>query len=100
MLMLAPFAPHLSEELWRRMGHSASLAYAPFPTADPALLAAEAVTYPVQVNGKVRGRVEVAADAAEETVRQEALAAVAEHLDGRDPRKVIVIPNRMVSIVV
>jgi leucyl-tRNA synthetase len=100
VLMLAPVAPHLAEELWRRLGHEGSLAYAPFPTADPALLAAEAVTYPVQVNGKVRGRVEVAADADEDAVRRAALAAVAEHLSDREPRKVIVIPNRMVSVVV
>ena len=65
--MVAPFAPHLAEELWRRMGHEASLAYADFPVADPALLVAESVTYPVQVNGKVRGRIEVAADATEDT---------------------------------
>src|SRR5690606_19767802 len=55
VLMVSPFAPHLGEELWRRLGHTESLAYHPFPVADPALLVAESVTYPVQVNGKVRG---------------------------------------------
>ena len=64
--MLAPFAPHLAEELWRRLGHDAIAGLRDFPVADPALLVAESVTYPVQVNGKVRGRVEVAADAAED----------------------------------
>ena len=63
VLMLSPFAPHMAEELWRRLGHEESLAYEPFPVADPALLVAESVTYPVQVNGKVRGRVEVSPDA-------------------------------------
>ena len=100
VLMVAPFAPHLAEELWRRMGHEESLAYEPFPVADPALVAAETVTYPVQVNGKVRGRVEVAADAGEDEVRAAALAEVASHLAGREPRKVIVVPGRMVSVVV
>jgi leucyl-tRNA synthetase len=100
VLMVSPFAPHLAEELWRRLGHPNTLAYEPFPTADPAWLVAESVTYPVQVNGKVRARVEVPADAAEEAVRETALAAVAEHLGGREPRKVIVIPGRMVSVVV
>ena len=57
------------------------------------------MTYPVQVNGKVRGRVEVAADAAEETVRAAALEAVAGQLGGKEPRKVIVVPGRMVSVV-
>jgi leucyl-tRNA synthetase len=99
VLMVSPFAPHLAEELWRRLGHPGSLAYEAFPVADPALLVAESVTYPVQVNGKVRGRVEVAADAAEEEVRKAALAAVGEHLAGREPRKVIVVPGRMVSVV-
>jgi leucyl-tRNA synthetase len=100
VLMVSPFAPHLGEELWRRLGHPESLAYEAFPVADPALLVAESVTYPVQVNGKVRGRVEVAADAAEEEVRAAALASVAEQIAGREPRKVIVVPGRMVSVVV
>ncbi|SCG63248.1 leucine--tRNA ligase [Micromonospora inositola] len=99
VLMLAPFAPHIAEELWRRLGHDSSLAYADFPTADPALLVAETVTYPVQINGKVRGRIEVPADADEETVRAAALAAVDGALDGRVPRKVIVVKGRMVSVV-
>jgi leucyl-tRNA synthetase len=97
--MVSPFAPHIAEELWARLGHEDSVAYADFPVADPALLVAESVTYPVQVNGKVRGRVEVAADAAEEAVRAAALAEVAEYLSG-EPKKVIVVPGRMVSVVV
>jgi leucyl-tRNA synthetase len=100
VLMVAPFAPHLAEELWHRLGHPTSLAYAPFPVADPAHLVAESVTYPVQVGGKVRGRVEVPADADEPAVRSAALAAIAEHLAGREPRKVIVVPGRMVSVVI
>lgn len=99
VLMVAPFAPHVAEELWRRLGHDTSLTYADFPTADPALLVAETVTYPVQINGKVRGRVEVPADASEETVRAAALEAVASSLAGKTPRKVIVIKGRMVSVV-
>ncbi|MGK5520566.1 leucine--tRNA ligase [Micromonospora sp. URMC 107] len=99
VLMLAPFAPHVAEELWRRLGHDTSLTYADFPTADPALLVAETVTYPVQINGKVRGRVEVPADAPEETVRAAALEAVASSLAGKEPRKVIVVSGRMVSVV-
>jgi leucyl-tRNA synthetase len=100
VLMLSPFAPHIAEELWERLGHSESLAYEPFPVADPSLLVAESVTYPVQVGGKVRARIEVAADAAEDDVRAAALAAVADQLGGREPRKVIVVPGRMVSVVV
>ncbi|RKR87201.1 leucyl-tRNA synthetase [Micromonospora pisi] len=99
VLMLAPFAPHIAEELWQRLGHDSSLTYASFPVADPALLVADTVTYPVQINGKVRGRVEVAADASEETVRAAALAEIADQLAGKEPRKVIVVPGRMVSVV-
>ncbi|MFC6020399.1 leucine--tRNA ligase [Plantactinospora solaniradicis] len=99
LLMLSPFAPHVAEELWQRLGHAESLAYEPFPVADPTMLVAETVTYPVQVNGKVRGRVEVPADAAESDVRQAALAAVADQLGGKEPRKVIVVSGRMVSVV-
>ncbi|WP_328372014.1 leucine--tRNA ligase [Micromonospora zamorensis] len=99
VLMVAPFAPHLAEELWRKLGHDTSLTYADFPTADPALLVADTVTYPVQVNGKVRGRIEVPADTAEEAVRAAALEAVAAALAGKEPRKVIVVKGRMVSVV-
>ena len=99
VLMVAPVAPHLAEELWQRLGHPTSLAYVDFPIADPALLVAETITYPVQVGGKVRGRVEVPADASEEAVRAAALAEVSGHLGGATPRKVIVVPGRMVSIV-
>jgi leucyl-tRNA synthetase len=100
VLMMSPFAPHLAEELWRRLGHGDTLAYAGFPVADPALLVAESITYPVQVNGKVRGRVEVAPDTTEDSVRAAALAEVAEVLAGREPRKVIVVPGKLVSVVV
>jgi len=100
VLMMSPFAPHLAEELWRKLGHDDTLAYADFPVADPALLVAESITYPVQVNGKVRGRVEVAPDTTEDVVRAAALAEVTEALAGREPKKVIVVKGRLVSVVV
>ncbi|GAA0735051.1 leucine--tRNA ligase [Dactylosporangium roseum] len=98
--MIAPFAPHLAEELWQRLGNESSIAYADFPAADPAFLVAESVTYPVQVNGKVRGKIEIAADAPEDAVREAALTAVESHLSGKQPKKVIVVAGRMVSVVV
>ncbi|GIJ49902.1 leucine--tRNA ligase [Virgisporangium aliadipatigenens] len=100
VLMTSPFAPHLAEELWRKLGHEGSIAYVDFPTPDESQLVAESVTYPVQVNGKVRARVEVPADASEEDVRAAALEAVASSLGGKEPRKVIVVAGRMVSVVV
>ncbi len=100
VLMVAPFAPHLAEELWGRMGHDETLTYHPYPTADPALLVIESVTYPVQINGKVRGRIMVDPAADEDQVRAAAIAEVAGLLGGQEPRKVIVVAGRMVSIVV
>ncbi len=101
VLMTAPLAPHIAEEMWSRLGHAKSLAHGPFPVADPALLVAEQVEYPIQVKGKVRSRVTVAADAPVQEVERAALAdnRIMEILDGAAPRKVVVVPGRMVSIV-
>ena len=86
--------------LWWRLGHAGTLAYEPFPAADPAFLVAATITLPVQLNGKVRARVEVAVDEDEAVVRVAALAAIAADLDGQSPRKVIIVPGRVVSVVV
>ncbi|OQO90676.1 leucine--tRNA ligase [Saccharomonospora piscinae] len=101
VLMLAPMCPHLAEELWRRLGHEESLVHGPFPTADERYLVDETVEYPIQVNGKVRSRITVAADADQEAVRKAALAdeKIAALLDGAEPRKVIVVPSRLVNVV-
>ncbi|OBG91437.1 leucine--tRNA ligase [Mycobacterium sp. E3251] len=102
VLMLAPLAPHMAEELWARLGHTTSLARGPFPQADPAYLVDDSVEYPVQVNGKVRGRVVVAADADQDTLKAAALSdeKVQAFLAGANPRKVIVVPGRLVNLVV
>ncbi len=102
VLMVAPLAPHLAEELWMRLGHDDSLARGPFPAADERYLVENTVEYPVQVNGRVRGRVTVAADADGDTVEAAALAEekVVSFLDGRTPKKVIVVPGRLVNVVV
>jgi leucyl-tRNA synthetase len=101
VLLLSPFAPHLAEELWGRLGHRESLAYERWPAADPALLVAETITIAVQVNGKRRDEIVVAADADDEAIRTAALAApnVRKHLDGREPRKVIIVKGRLVNVV-
>ena len=102
VLMLAPFAPHTAEELWERFGHGGGLAAARWPAYDAEAAKAEAVVVPVQVNGKVRGRVTVAPDATETEMREAALAepAVRAHLDGKEVVKVVVAPGRLVSLVV
>jgi leucyl-tRNA synthetase len=102
VLMVAPLAPHIAEELWERIGHTDTLAYEPFPKADPALLVSESVEVPVQIGGKVRSRVTVPVGADEATHESlaRADARIAELLDGTTVRKVIVVPGRLVNFVV
>jgi leucyl-tRNA synthetase len=102
VLMMAPLAPHVAEELWSRLGHEQTLAYEPFPVADPAYLVEDTVTAVVQVQGKVRAKLEVAPDISSRTWRRPALAdgAVQRAIDGRDVRKVIVRAPKLVSVVV
>ncbi|WP_209372434.1 leucine--tRNA ligase [Brevibacterium renqingii] len=100
-IMLAPFAPHLAEELWQRLGHDATVTYASFPEADPRHLVADTVTCVVQVKGKVRARLEVAPDISEEdleTLARESPNAV-KALGGAGIRKVIVRAPKLVNIV-
>ena len=101
VLMVAPLAPHLAEELWSRLGHAGSLAHEPFPVADPAMLVEHTVTCVVQVAGKVRDRLEVSPDVAEDALRELALArpAVQRALAGRDVRTVVVRAPRLVNVV-
>ena len=101
-LLLSPLAPHLAEELWEILGHEQTLAYEPWPAYDPALLKDEEVEVPVQVNGKVRGRVVVPAEA--DTAGIEAAARheprIAALLEGKTVRKVVVVPGKLVNFVV
>jgi len=102
MLMLSPFTPHMAEELWEQTGHPGGIVFAPWPSFDPAVAKAEEVVIPVQVNGKVRGRVTVAADSSEDEIREAALAdsSVAAHIAGKTVVKVIVAKGKLVSVVV
>ncbi|MFI0486188.1 leucine--tRNA ligase [Actinomadura sp. 9N215] len=100
VLMVAPLAPHVAEELWRRMGHAESLLYADFPEADPALVAERVVTLPVQVNGRTRFTVEVPAEAGEDEIER-ALAAApgyAVHTSGAAVHRLIIVPGKIINI--
>ncbi len=102
VLLLAPFVPHVCEELWTRLGHEPSVFEQPWPEFGPELAKAERIELPVQVNGKVRDKLLIERDAEEEAVRQEALQLgnVQRHVEGKKVRKIIVVPNRIVNIVV
>jgi leucyl-tRNA synthetase len=102
VLMVAPLAPHIAEELWSRLGHADTLTYEPFPVADPAWLVEESVDVPVQVNGKVRARISVAvgADEAAHEAAARADTHIAELLNGATVRKVVIVPGRTVNFVI
>jgi leucyl-tRNA synthetase len=99
VLLLAPFAPHVAEELWMRLGRRFSVVDRRWPTADEEAAREEEVELAVQVNGKVRGRILVAPDAGEEALRARGLEAVRQHLDGKQVAKVVVVPGRLVNVV-
>ena len=100
--MVAPVAPHIAEELWAKLGHADTLTFEPFPTFDESLLTDDTVEVPVQINGKVKARIDVAVDASKEDMEATALAdaRVAELTDGKTIVKTIVVPGRMVNLVV
>ncbi len=101
-LILSPFAPHLGEELWQSLGHTKSLAYEPWPTFDPALVKDDTVEIGVQVNGKVRGSVQIPADASQDAAVVEARkdAKVAAYVDGKTIKKVIYVPGKILNFIV
>lgn len=101
VILLAPFAPHLAEELWHAMGHETSVHEQPWPSYDPEMLVEEEVEMAVQINGRVRDKLVVPVTADRETVEQLALnqERIKNHLSGKTVRKVIVVPKKLVNIV-
>ncbi|MFM7922907.1 MAG: class I tRNA ligase family protein, partial [Planctomycetaceae bacterium] len=102
VLLLSPFAPHIAEELWFALGHTTTLAYEPWPAADPQWLIEDSVEVPVQVNGKLRARLVVPAGTTAESLQATAEAdeTVRRQLEGKTVVKVIVVPGRLVNFVV
>ncbi len=101
LVLLSPVTPHLCEELWANMGQKGQLATTPGPEHDPSALVKDEIELVVQVNGKVRGRLNVAADADQEAVRQFAMTHenVLRHLEGKSNKKLIVVPGKLVNVV-
>ncbi|MDD9901019.1 MAG: leucine--tRNA ligase, partial [Alphaproteobacteria bacterium] len=100
--MFAPVIPHLAEELWAHLGHKTLVIDSPWPVADESLLQSDSVTMAIQVNGKLRATITLPRDATKETAEKAALddASVQKAIDGKTPKKVIVVPNRIVNVVV
>ena len=102
MQLLSPFAPHLAEELWQQLGHDQTLAYEPWPEYDEAFLKEDTIEIPVQINGKLRGRIVVPAGADQAVMEAAARAdeTIAELLAGKTVVKKIIVPGKMVNFVV
>jgi leucyl-tRNA synthetase len=100
LLVLAPFAPHITEELWARLGHSPSISQQAWPDFDPALTVSDRLTIPVQVNGKLRGRIEVGVDAGRPEVEARARQEAGEWLQGKEPKKTVYVDKKLINFVV
>src|SRR5262249_41164466 len=104
VLLLSPFAPHVAEELWQALGHAKTLAYEPWPSVDERFLKEDTVEIPVQINGKLRGKITVPAAAANDQAALEAAAKadpkVAELLTGKTIVKAVIVPGRLVNFVI
>ena len=100
--LVGPYAPHLGDEAWERLGGTGFLIEQTWPTYDDALTRDAVVTLAIQVNGKLRGSLDIAREADEAEVREKALALpnVAKHLEGKTVRKVIVVPGKIVNVVI
>ena len=99
--MIAPMMPHLAEECWKALGHESLVAETAWPEVEPQLLEVDTVLLPVQVNGKKRAELTIAIGASNAEVEKAALALepVQRFLEGRPPRRVVVVPNRIVNVV-
>lgn len=102
LLLLSPYAPHITEELWELLGSDKTLAYEPWPVCDESLLVENTIEIPVQIGGKVKSRISVAADISQTDLEQAARAdtRVAELLSDAEIIKVIIVPGRLVNFVV
>jgi leucyl-tRNA synthetase len=100
VLLLAPFAPHLAEELWVVLGREPSVSQQPWPSFDPSLTVSDRLTIPVQVNGRLRGKIEVEHEAPRELIERLSRDQIAEWLRGKEPKKVIYVEKKLINFVI
>ena len=102
IILLAPFGPHIAEELWHLAGREGSVHHATYPVFDEAHLVEDSVTYPIAINGKTRATAEFPADASREELEKAAVdvEGIQKYTEGKTIRKIIVVPGRMINIVV
>lgn len=102
VVIISPYAPHITEELWSLLGHKESIINAPYPVFDPAFLVEDSIEYPVMINGKMRTKIQLGADLGKDEIEAAALAdeKVQKYLEGKTPKKVIVVPKKIVNLVV
>ena len=100
VLLLSPFAPHVAEELWAVLGHRASVSHQPWPTFDPTLTVSERMTIPIQVNGRLRAKLDVSVETSREEIERLARTEAAEWLQGKEPKKTIYVERKLINFVV
>jgi leucyl-tRNA synthetase len=100
VLLLSPFAPHVAEELWALLGHQPSVSQQPWPVFDPAMTASERMTIPIQVNGRLKAKLDVAVDTPRDAIERLALAEAAEWLQDKEPKKVIYVEKKLLNFVI
>ncbi|HNO99142.1 MAG TPA: class I tRNA ligase family protein, partial [Ferruginibacter sp.] len=101
LILLTPYAPHIAEELWRQLGNEGSILDASYPAFNPALLVESSKEYPVSVNGKLRTSITLPIDLEQKQVEEEVLKndVVQKWLDGKPPKKIIYVKNKMINVV-
>ena len=101
LILLSPYAPHISEELWSKLGNTESISTAPFPTFDEKHLVESEKEYPVSFNGKMRFKITLPLDMSKDEIEKVVMAheKTAQQLQGREPKKVIIVPGKIINIV-
>ncbi|MBL7933079.1 MAG: class I tRNA ligase family protein, partial [Bacteroidia bacterium] len=102
LILISPYAPHIAEELWNQLGHTESIAFAKFPECNEAFLVEDSFSYPISFNGKVKLNIELPATLSVQEIEKEVMGReeVQKHLNGASPKKIIIVPKKIVNVVI